>query len=126
MKINKSWHKSHRMEKNASFIQRVNWHKDHKRECYCRPVPPKLLEEMRKRNINSQRKILIARILQRQKMTTRLREETLVKIKRYFTGSQIRINSLKKSTKVKNLRIINISKQIFNVIKSKMMNHTQT
>ena len=81
---------------------------------------------MRKRNINSQRKILTARILQRQKMTTRLREETLVKIKRYFTGSQIRINSLKKSTKVKNLRIINISKQIFNVIKSKMMNHTQT
>ena len=81
---------------------------------------------MRKRNINSQRKILIARILQRQIMTTRLREETLVKIKRYFTGSQIRINSLKKSTKVKNLRIINISKQIFNVIKSKMMNHTRT
>jgi hypothetical protein len=81
---------------------------------------------MRKRNINSQRKIRIARILQRRIMMTRLREETLVKIKRYFTGSQIRINSLKKSTKVKNLRTINITKQIFNVIKSKMMSLAQT
>ena len=74
---------------------------------------------MRKRNINNQMKIWIAKIPQRWRIMIWLREETLAKIKKYFTGNKSRINSLKsplkKLSKVKILRFINISKQIFNI-----------
>lgn len=72
---------------------------------------------MRKRIINNQMKIWIAKILQRWRIMTSLREETLAKIKKYFTGNKNKINTLKsplkKLLKVKIHRFINISKQIF-------------
>lgn len=39
------------MPKNPSLDQRIAWHLDHVQNCACRGVPPKLLEEMRKRSI---------------------------------------------------------------------------
>lgn len=51
MKINKAWHLTHQMPKNPTFEQRVEWHLDHQKNCSCRPIPEKLLEEIRKRNI---------------------------------------------------------------------------
>ena len=47
--INKKWHIKNRMPKNASFEERVKWHKEHKKNCSCRPVPKKLMEEMEKK-----------------------------------------------------------------------------
>jgi hypothetical protein len=47
MKINAEWHKKNRMPKNASFEQRVKWHKEHAKNCACRPIPEKLLKEMK-------------------------------------------------------------------------------
>ncbi len=47
-KINKEWHQSHRMPKNATVAQRIEWHMEHAQHCHCRPVPPKLQEEIKR------------------------------------------------------------------------------
>lgn len=52
MQINKEWHLSHPMPKNATVEQRIEWHLAHLKHCRCRPdIPGKLKEEMKKRNI---------------------------------------------------------------------------
>ncbi len=47
--INEKWHKAHRMPKNASIEQRIQWHREHQKHCSCRPIPTKLLEILKKR-----------------------------------------------------------------------------
>ena len=39
MKVNQTWHKSHRMPKNPTVAQRVEWHRGHEVSCGCRPMP---------------------------------------------------------------------------------------
>jgi len=52
MSINKEWHLTHPMPKNATIEQRIKWHLEHLKHCSCRTdLPPKLKEEMKKRNI---------------------------------------------------------------------------
>lgn len=51
MKTNREWHLKHRMPVNATFEQRVKWHLDHQKNCQCRPIPAKLLEEMKKKGL---------------------------------------------------------------------------
>jgi hypothetical protein len=53
MVINKEWHSKNRMPKNASFEQRVKWHLAHQKNCASAPIPIKLLEEMKKKNIKT-------------------------------------------------------------------------
>jgi hypothetical protein len=50
-KINKEWHESHKMPEKPSIDERITWHLDHVKHCKCRPIPEKLLEEIRKRGI---------------------------------------------------------------------------
>jgi len=39
--INKEWHLANKMPKNASFEQRVEWHREHLKHCSCRTdLPP--------------------------------------------------------------------------------------
>jgi hypothetical protein len=53
MKINKEWHLKHPMPKNPSFEERLEWHREHQKNCSCHPeLPAKLMEEMKKRGIN--------------------------------------------------------------------------
>lgn len=53
MSINKEWHLKHKMPKNATFEQRLKWHREHNRHCGCRPGFPKaLVNEMKKRGIH--------------------------------------------------------------------------
>jgi len=49
MKINKERHDKHKMPRNATFEQRVEWHLDHQKNCNCRPIPEKLLSEMKRK-----------------------------------------------------------------------------
>jgi hypothetical protein len=51
MKINKEWHDKNVMPKNPTFEHRMQWHLEHQKNCSCRPIPPKLKEEMKKKNI---------------------------------------------------------------------------
>jgi hypothetical protein len=39
-KINKDWHLANKMPKNATFEQRVEWHKGHLKNCACRTDLP--------------------------------------------------------------------------------------
>lgn len=49
MPINSAWHKAHRMPKNATLQQRIEWHTAHQKVCACRPIPPKLAAQMKAR-----------------------------------------------------------------------------
>ncbi len=49
MTLNAAWHAGHRMAKNATTAQRIRWHQQHTKHCACRPIPKKLLDEMKKR-----------------------------------------------------------------------------
>lgn len=51
MAINKEWHLKNKMPKNATFEERVKWHLEHQKNCNCRPIPEKLLEEMKQKKI---------------------------------------------------------------------------
>jgi hypothetical protein len=52
MAINKEWHMKNKMPKNASFEDRVKWHKDHNKNCSCHPgFPKKLEEEMKSKGV---------------------------------------------------------------------------
>ncbi|NMB56559.1 hypothetical protein GYA19_01305 [Candidatus Beckwithbacteria bacterium] len=50
-KINAKWHLSHKMPKNPTLDQRVEWHVQHAKHCFCRPLGGKILEEIKKRGI---------------------------------------------------------------------------
>jgi hypothetical protein len=40
-KINREWHLANKMPKNATFEQRIEWHKAHLEHCACRTdLPP--------------------------------------------------------------------------------------
>jgi hypothetical protein len=55
MKINKEWHEKNKMPKNAKFEERVKWHLAHQNNCNCRPIPEKLLEEMKNKKVRHQK-----------------------------------------------------------------------
>jgi len=46
--MNTQWHAQHRLPKGASLEQRIAWHREHQKRCACRPIPPKLQEQMRR------------------------------------------------------------------------------
>jgi hypothetical protein len=48
MKINREWHLNNKMPENPTLGQRVQWHLEHEKNCQCRPIPEKLLEEIAK------------------------------------------------------------------------------
>ena len=51
VKLNRSWHLEHRMPTKATFTQRVKWHLEHAKHCTCRPIPARLLEQMKAKGI---------------------------------------------------------------------------
>jgi uncharacterized protein YdhG (YjbR/CyaY superfamily) len=46
--MNAEWHKTHILPRGASLEQRLAWHREHQKRCACRPIPPKLLDQMRR------------------------------------------------------------------------------
>ena len=46
--MNAEWHKKHVLPKSASLEQRIAWHREHQKRCACRPIPPRLLDQMRR------------------------------------------------------------------------------
>ncbi|MFA6467047.1 MAG: hypothetical protein WCV71_04265 [Patescibacteria group bacterium] len=47
-KLNATWHLKHKMPKNPSLDQKVDWHLAHAKNCQCRPLGAKILEEIKK------------------------------------------------------------------------------
>lgn len=46
--MNSDWHKKHLLPKSAPLALRVAWHREHQKRCACRPIPAKVLDEMRR------------------------------------------------------------------------------
>ena len=49
-KINAAWHATYPMPPMATVEQRIAWHLAHAKHCRCRPIPPKLRAQIRRRN----------------------------------------------------------------------------
>ena len=49
MEINVEWHNKNKMPKNPSLEQREKWHKEHAKNCQCRPLTEKLIKELKLR-----------------------------------------------------------------------------
>ncbi len=46
-KINKEWHLANKMPRNATFEQRVEWHREHLKHCSCRTdLPPDVAQAL--------------------------------------------------------------------------------
>jgi hypothetical protein len=50
-KINKAWHQTHKLARNATLEQRIEWHIQHSAECGCRQPPPTIRAEMDRRGL---------------------------------------------------------------------------
>ena len=50
-KINREWHETHVMPKNASEDERIAWHSEHAKHCGCRAIAGGVAELFRKRGI---------------------------------------------------------------------------
>ena len=48
MAINTDWHKKNRMIKNPTEEQRIQWHINHTVNCDCRKPSEKMMEEIKK------------------------------------------------------------------------------
>ena len=44
--MNSEWHKRHVLPRNATMPERIAWHREHEKQCACRPIPPKLRERI--------------------------------------------------------------------------------
>lgn len=51
MKINSAWHAKNIMPKKPTLDDRVNWHLEHSKNCSCRPLEGKILDEIKKRKL---------------------------------------------------------------------------
>ncbi len=50
-KLNAEWHLKNKMPEKATIEQRIEWHLEHAKNCACRPIPSKLLEEIKRRKL---------------------------------------------------------------------------
>lgn len=49
--INREWHETHRMPKNANLEQRIEWHIEHAGQCGCRDMPESIKRALEQRGI---------------------------------------------------------------------------
>ena len=45
-KINREWHLTHPMPKHPTEDERLRWHLEHAKNCKCRPIPQKLIDDV--------------------------------------------------------------------------------
>jgi hypothetical protein len=49
--INREWHLAHRMPRNATLEQRLEWHLMHAANCTCRDMPERIRRELEARGL---------------------------------------------------------------------------
>lgn len=47
--MNVEWHTNHKLCRNATLEQRVEWHLEHAQACACREMPASVVAELRRR-----------------------------------------------------------------------------
>lgn len=53
MKLNREWHLAHKLPRNASLEERLNWHMLHAENCRCREMPDTIRRELEARGWTS-------------------------------------------------------------------------
>lgn len=51
MKLNRNWHLAHRLPRNATLQERLDWHVQHAANCACREMPPSIRKELEARGL---------------------------------------------------------------------------
>lgn len=51
MTLNREWHASHRLPRNATMEQRIDWHLAHSANCDCREIPPGIRKQIEARGL---------------------------------------------------------------------------
>ncbi|SMH38340.1 hypothetical protein [Mesorhizobium australicum] len=49
--MNREWHEAHPLPRNATFEERLEWHRQHREQCGCRESPANILKELEKRGL---------------------------------------------------------------------------
>ena len=49
-KLNREWHLAHKMPKNPSLEERIEWHIEHARYCKCREMPDSIKKAIAERD----------------------------------------------------------------------------
>ena len=49
MTINRKWHEKNKMPKNPYLEERIRWHLGHSEHCSCRPIPEKIVVEIKRK-----------------------------------------------------------------------------
>ena len=49
--VNRGWHDTHRMPRNANLEQRIAWHIEHAAQCGCREMPDRVKRAIEQRGI---------------------------------------------------------------------------
>lgn len=53
MKINREWHEAHKLPRNATLEQRLDWHLSHAANCGCRDMPENIKRELENRGLTA-------------------------------------------------------------------------
>jgi hypothetical protein len=59
MEINAEWHSKNKLPENPTLDQRVKWHIEHARHCSCHAADDDILEELKKRTMNTHQEFWI-------------------------------------------------------------------
>ena len=51
MTINREWHALHKLSRDATLEERLNWHLKHAANCDCREMPPSIKLELEARGL---------------------------------------------------------------------------
>lgn len=52
-KLNREWHLTHKLPRNATLEQRLDWHAQHAEQCGCREMPASIRQELEARGWTS-------------------------------------------------------------------------
>ncbi|WP_332693391.1 hypothetical protein [Devosia sp.] len=52
MAINREWHATHKLPRNAKLDERLNWHVMHAANCDCREIPASIKRELEARGLS--------------------------------------------------------------------------
>ena len=52
-KLNRQWHSDHRLARDATLEERLDWHREHAEHCGCREMPASIRQELEARGWTS-------------------------------------------------------------------------
>ena len=54
--LNREWHQTHRLPRNATLEERIAWHVEHAQVCGCRDMPERIKAKLKERGMAQPRR----------------------------------------------------------------------